>query len=251
MTTKNLSRYKWKRLATEALINALRLHKDAVTLFNVGSYPSAYQLSVLSLEEFSKAKWVEHYFYSCITNTGFPSAEFEQGFLKLLYMHGEKQYAFIADELFSYPISVAKFIKEGGLDRRKQQATYVGLEKNRKLVNVDSRISVPRMLGIKEAKRLISWVNAEFLLIHQSLIFHDDYFGIEEMDNVMLSQASDIIFQWPYKSRLKSRKNHAAHHALHAQEYRLAEHAWLAKKNQTQDESIAAQEDACVPNDSA
>ena len=109
MTTSNdntqltLSNFKWKRLATESLINALRLHRDAIFLFNAGSYPSAYQLSVLCLEEFSKAKLVEHYYWSSITNTGFPDAEFEQGWLKLLYMHSEKQHAFVARNMFEYP----------------------------------------------------------------------------------------------------------------------------------------------------
>lgn len=227
--TKTLSNYKWKRLATEALLNALRLHKDAVTLFEVASYPSAFQLSVLCLEEFAKAKCVEHYYYASITNTGFPPAEFEQEFLKLLYMHGEKQYAFIAQDLFEYPPEFGDFIKSGGLDRRKQKATYVGLEKTRKVVDVGGRISVPRTVSMKEAKMLISWINAEFLCVHKNLKFHEFYFGIEEMDDAMLSTAADVIFQWPYRSRLRSRKHQAAHHARHVEEYRSAQQRWLAK----------------------
>ncbi|NIE63033.1 AbiV family abortive infection protein [Burkholderia sp. Ax-1719] len=59
--TPTLSLYKWKKLGKESLLNALRLHRDAILLFKAGSFPSAFQLSVLSLEEFAKAKWVEHY----------------------------------------------------------------------------------------------------------------------------------------------------------------------------------------------
>lgn len=247
MTTKTLSKYKWKRLATEALLNSLRLHKDAVTLYQVGSYPTAYQLSVLCLEEFAKAKWVEHYYYSCITNSGFPSADFEQGFLKLLYMHGEKQYAFIARDLFEYPPEFADFIKGGGLDRRKQQATYVGLEKFRKEVDVSGRISLPKTVGMKETRRLISWINSEFLFVHKSLRFHEYYFGIDEMDNAMLSAAADIIFKWPYKSRLRSRKHHVAHHARHAEEYRIAQQQWLVRTSSASPEETCNEENACQP----
>jgi AbiV family abortive infection protein len=244
MTSKTLSKYKWKRLATESLLNALRLHKDSVTLFKVGSYPSAYQLSVLCLEEFAKAKWVEHYYYSCITNTGFPHADFEQGFLKLLYLHGEKQYGFIARDLFEYPPEFADFIKGGGLDRRKQQATYVGLKKTRKEVDVGGRISVPRTIGMKEARRIISWINAEFLFVHKNLKYHENYFGIEEMDTAMLSTAADIIFKWPYKSRLRSRKHQVAHHARHAEEYRIAQQQWLAGRSIASPEEVLKEENA-------
>lgn len=205
-----LSKYKWKRLATEALINSLRLHRDAILLFNASSYPSAYQLAVLCLEEFSKAKWIEHYYYTSITNEGFPEAKFEQSWLQLLYMHGKKQYAFVSDE-FLYPKHLVEFIKKGGLDRRKQQAVYVGLEKVGKRVDVNSRITVPRSIGMKETKRLISWINAEFLFVHRTLSLYEDYFGIAEMDEVMVSDAAHCIFDWPHRSRIRARRPRPEH----------------------------------------
>ena len=206
-----LSKYKWKRIATQALINALRLHADSVLLFKAGSYPSAFQLSVLALEEFSKAKWVEHYYYSAITNTGFEDAASEQSWLRLLYMHSKKQYAFIARDLFDYPPALVRFIQEGGLDLRKQQATYVGLNRKNKDIRVQERISLPSSISVRETKRLISWVNAEFIFVHKQLLFHECYFGIKEMDEVMLSADASIIFKWPFKSRLRSRRNLKLH----------------------------------------
>jgi hypothetical protein len=89
------------------------------------------------LEEFAKAKWVEHCYYSSVTNSGFPGAVTEQGWLKLLYIHLEKQYAFVARDMFEYPPALVDFLKIGKLERRKQQAVYVGLERGRK--NVDYR----------------------------------------------------------------------------------------------------------------
>ena len=63
-----LSKYKFKKIAEESLRNALRLHEDSILLYKNSSYPSSFQLSVLSLEEFAKAKWVDYYYYSTITN---------------------------------------------------------------------------------------------------------------------------------------------------------------------------------------
>lgn len=55
-----LTPYKLKRITTETLRNALRLHADALLLYSYNSYPSAFQLSILSLEELAKAKSVAH-----------------------------------------------------------------------------------------------------------------------------------------------------------------------------------------------
>lgn len=229
---KTLSKYKWRRLGTEALINSLRLHRDSVILFNAGSYPSAYQLSVLSLEEFSKAKLVEHYYYSSITNEGFPHANFEQDWLKLLYMHGEKQYAFIALDEFLYPPALVDFIRSGKLDRRKQQAVYVSLERDRKNIYVAGRISVPRSIALREAKRMISWINAEFMHVHNTLAFHGHYFGIEAMDEVIRSSAAQVIFDWPHRSRTRSRKHWTAHIELHKEKWAEAERGGQSKTTQ-------------------
>jgi AbiV family abortive infection protein len=228
-TQPTLSKYKWKRLAAESLINALRLHRDAILLFNTGSYPSAYQLSVLCLEEFAKAKWIEDYYWTSVTNCGLPDAEFEQSWLKLLYVHSEKQYAFVARDMFEYPPALVEFIKSGKLERRKQQAVYVGLERDRKSAHVTSRISLPSAITLKEAKQLISWINSEFIFVHKKLMLQEVYFGISEMNEVMLSPAASVIFDWPHKSRTRSRKHQAAHHALHRKEYREAEQQYQAR----------------------
>ena len=82
-----VSQYKLVRIAIESLRNSLRLHFDSILLFNNGSFPSAYQLSVLSLEEFAKAKWVEHYVWTSLVNGGYPDVKFEQDWLQLLYRH--------------------------------------------------------------------------------------------------------------------------------------------------------------------
>jgi AbiV family abortive infection protein len=74
--SKTLSSYKLTKIALESFKNALRLHFDAILLFRNNSYPSSYQLSVLSLEEFSKSHWVEHYYWSNLVNESIPDEEF-------------------------------------------------------------------------------------------------------------------------------------------------------------------------------
>ena len=74
--TKPITKYKFKKLAAESLKNGLRLHFDSILLYRSKSYPSALQLSILALEEISKSYWIEHYYYSSITNNGFPDVDF-------------------------------------------------------------------------------------------------------------------------------------------------------------------------------
>ncbi|WP_426169183.1 AbiV family abortive infection protein [Pseudoduganella sp. R-34] len=208
---KKLSKYKWKKLGAESLRNALRLHQDSISLFHLESYPSAFQLSVLALEEFAKAKWVEHYYYSCITNDGFPDTEFEQDWLKLLYIHSEKQFGFVARDMFEYSPNLVNALRRGELERRKQQAVYVGFDRDKKLIKTEGRISLPSRIKPQDAKRMISWINAEFLFARKLLEFHESYFGIEAMDGILLSPAADFLAEWPFKSRMRSRSHLLRH----------------------------------------
>jgi AbiV family abortive infection protein len=148
-----LSKYKLKKMATHALANALRLHFDSILLFRNGSYPTAFQISVLVLEEFAKAKEIEHYYWSSITNSGFPDEAFEREWLELLYLHPWKQTAFFARDLFSYSPTFMKSIEKRQLEIKKQRATYVGLEKLGRKINTASRISTPFRVSEKAAKK--------------------------------------------------------------------------------------------------
>lgn len=199
-----LSKYKYKRIAEWALRNALRLHADSIILFSSGSYPSSFQLSVLALEEFSKAKWVDHCFYSSVTNGGFMDPKSEQEWLKLLYSHPEKQFAFIARDLFEFSPKLVRFIQSKKLEHKKQQSVYVGLERIGGKVNTASRISTPMRIKEADAKQIISLVNQEFIGIHSHISLNDNFFGIPELDLVLCSKDSAFIFSWPHKSGLKS-----------------------------------------------
>ena len=199
-----LSKYKFEKLATESFRNALRLHFDSILLFNSQSYPSAFQLSVLALEEFSKSYWIEHYYYSSITNSGFPDKNFEQEWLNLLYFHPEKQKAFFGWGISrDYGDKFIKSVENGELELKKQKATYVGLNKNRKKVDVNSRISTPNQIKEGDAKQMISLLNDYLKDTCDMKSFYEYHFMIDEKDDLLTKELYTELNKWKYKSGLR------------------------------------------------
>ena len=206
-----LSPRKYKQLAVESLRNSLRLLKDAIALYDLSSYPTAFQLAVLSMEEYAKAKWVDHVYYTSITNTGLPDATNEQSWLKMLYSHTEKQEVFLGREYFEFSPKLLKAITTGELDQKKQSAIYVGLPRRGKLVDVNARVSLPTSFKQSDAKRMISLIGREIRDTHRMIKLHDQFFGIEELDEVLTSHEVMFVFSWPHGSGLKSRRYRIAH----------------------------------------
>lgn len=206
-TRATLSAYKYRRLALESLRNSLRLLRDAIALHGMGSFPTAFQLAVLSMEEYAKAKWIDHVYYTSITNKGLPSdPKDEQGWLRLLYLHEKKQAAFLWREQFDFSPKLLKACEDGSLDRRKQAATYVGLPKRGKAVDVNARISLPASVREPEARRMISLVAKEVRDVYRLIDGNGAYFGIEALDEVIVSHEAMCVFKWPHISGLKSRR---------------------------------------------
>lgn len=205
MARATLSARKYKRLAVESLRNSLRLFKDAQTLFATASWPSAFQLTVLAIEEFSKARWVDRVYYTAITNTGLPSEQMEQETLRQLYYHQPKQEWYLQDGYFDFSPKLHREVAAGLLDRRKQDATYVGLPKRGKRIDVNARVSVPERFKEAEAKQLMSLFSKELRQVFKLLERNQTYFGIEEMDEVVMSHEFAPAFTWPHRrSGLKS-----------------------------------------------
>jgi AbiV family abortive infection protein len=202
-----LSEYKFKRISTEAFKNGLRLHFDSILLFNNDSFPSAFQLSVLSLEEFSKSNWVEHYYWTSKTNNGFPEKEFEQKWLKMLYFHSDKQNAFFGwGMIYDYSPKFVEFVKERGLERKKQIATYVGLDRNRNGIDVNSRISLPFSITEKDSKQLISLISDYLKDICNRKFAQEYYFNIDEKNELITTKLISKLNGWKFKSGIKSNK---------------------------------------------
>ena len=201
-----LSKYKLKKLASESLRNCIRLHFDSSLLFNNESYPSAFQLSVLAIEEFAKAKWVHHYIWSSEMNQGYPDEDFENKWLKLLYFHPEKQWAFVAREVYEYSSTFTDFIKRKKMEEKKQNSIYVGFPKVKGKIEVEGRISIPTRIKEKDAKQVISLVNQELVEVCEAIEHYDSCFEcVPQMDEVFDYDIYRKLLSWPYRSGLKKR----------------------------------------------
>ncbi|MFA5095681.1 MAG: AbiV family abortive infection protein [Candidatus Paceibacterota bacterium] len=159
---KNLNLKKIEKISTLAFDNGLRLHFDSILLFFNKSWPSAFHLSILAMEEFGKAKWCDSFvFYTSPLENR--DAEEENKWLKLLYNHREKQCAFIEEEIFNYPPKFFDLVKGGGLEKAKQYATYVGLRKNKDKIEISGKIYYPQRIRKEKSKRQITLIN-DYLL---------------------------------------------------------------------------------------
>lgn len=205
MKKRGVSKYKLNKIATESLRNAIRLHFDSVLLYKNGSYPSAFQLSVLTLEEFSKAAWVDNYIWASETNEGYLDAELEEGWIKLLYQHQKKQWNFVAREIGDYSPKFISLIQGGGLEEKKQNSIYVGLSRSKGKTDNGSRVSTPFRFDEKDVRQLISLVNDELLRICLRIKEDGFYFGgCAWMDEVLDGEVYKKLLEWPHKSGLKN-----------------------------------------------
>lgn len=118
----------------------------------------------------------------------------------------KKQYAFLAREPFEYSPKFIDFVQKGQLELQKQKATYVGLEKTKGIIDVNSRISIPEKVKDSDAKKIISLLNDVLIEICENKIFQESYFGIEEMNNIIDKKLLNRLRKWKYKSGIKSRK---------------------------------------------
>ncbi|PSU98020.1 AbiV family abortive infection protein [Photobacterium leiognathi subsp. mandapamensis] len=198
-----ITKYKLNKLATESLRNVLRLHFDSVLLYKNESYPSAFQLSVLAIEELSKANWIDHYIFSSEMNNGYPNADLEHDWLKLLYLHPKKQWNFVARDPQFFSPKFIELIKTRKLEEKKQNSIYVGLKRVKGKIDIESRVSTPWRIKRDDAKQVISIVNAELLRYCQRIEDDEFYFvGAQEMDEVFDYKIFSKLLSWPHKSGL-------------------------------------------------
>lgn len=204
--TETLSKYKLKRLSIESFKNGIRLHRDSILLFQNQSYASAFQLSVLALEEIAKSEWIEDYYWNS-TIHGQSNKEFEQDWLKRLYFHPAKQKYFIRrGEMVNYSPKYVRLIIDKNLELKKQRATYVGLDKSKKGVDINSRISIPERIKEKDAQQQISVLN-DFLKESINLFKAQEcLFDIPEKDLLLNSELETYINNWKSRSGLRSKR---------------------------------------------
>lgn len=200
---------KFEKLSTLAMKNALRLHFDSILLFKNESIPSAFHLAVLALEEISKSDWIEHYVSVSESNFGLPEpdGDVEQEWVKLLYLHTKKQFAFVMMQYHELAPSFFKFVQDNKLEHKKQKSIYVGFEKIKKNINTRSKISSPSQIKTKDAKQIIS-LNNEVLIDHckRNIINDFEYGTFDKYELLNENMMTSLKSQWIYKSGIYGNK---------------------------------------------
>jgi AbiV family abortive infection protein len=196
---------KFEKFSTEAIKNALRLHYDSILLYDNKSYASAFHLSVLTLEEIAKSDWIDHYVETSITNNGLPEpdGEDEQQWVKLLYIHTKKHFAFVNQQYHSLEKSFYNFAKSSKLEYKKQKSIYVGFERAKNKINTKSKISTPNQIKDRDAKQIISLNNQ--VLINQCVrnINNDFYFGpFDKFEILNYETMLRLKKAWTFKTKL-------------------------------------------------
>lgn len=200
---------KINKLGIEAFKNAIRLHFDSIKLFQDGSLPSAYALSILSQEEIGKSFLMAEVMFQDVDSRGM-GTEYANIVLKSMLSHRTKQGWFSrqADDIFKYHGNkypkIVQDISSGKLDEEKQNAIYVGVTKtNNKIDLLNGKVIVP----VKRVKpQKVSWhiTRVNDLIVELSEgIWRDltsiDLDGIEKILTLDLVKKLEKL--WPIKSR--------------------------------------------------
>jgi AbiV family abortive infection protein len=203
-----ISLNKVDKMAGLSFENGLRLHFDSILLFENKSYPSAYFLSVLAIEEIAKAFLITDFLWHSRVD-GRMEKEWEEKFLEHIYFHTAKQGSFART---FFPISTNRFFEslyKGELEILKQNSVYVGLARNKKKINLKSRINNPLKIDQSKAQKQITNVNdclLEFTLGVMKQVYSVDSSCIENLLNKHL--LSELKGKWSLvgsktKTRLK------------------------------------------------
>jgi AbiV family abortive infection protein len=151
---------KIQRIAIASFKNAVRLHEDAVLLFNRGRIPSALLMSALSIEEIGKYFIFEDVWWHNRTESKWPIQDI-QYFLRRIYSHTSKQSSFARQVHYSPFVSkpLIKILETGELENIKQKATYVGMPRKGKNINFDNRLTSPKQTSRHRTEDFITMVN--------------------------------------------------------------------------------------------
>lgn len=207
---------KIRRIAVASFENAVRLHEDAVLLFNKGRIPSALLMSALSIEEIGKYFMFEDVWWHNRTE-GIWSIENMQQFLRGGYSHTLKQSWFAGQVHFSPFVSkpLLKILETGELEKIKQKATYVGMPRKGKNINFDKRRTSPKQTSRHRTEDFITMVND--FIIELAVGIRKGFYSLDiyEIDDWLAEPETERHFLelWPLmreatKKRLERMRKH-------------------------------------------
>jgi len=135
MENNNINLKKIDKMAGLAFKNGIRLHFDSIELFKNNSFPSAYFLSILAIEEIGKSFMLMNFLRH---------SYFDEEYFKYSYSHTVKQFNFALNLLdYSPKNKLFKTMTSGQLEKFKQNAMYVSLSRNKGKIILKSKINNP------------------------------------------------------------------------------------------------------------
>lgn len=212
--TRKLNEAKLRTAEIEAFKNGLRLHFDAIKLFQAGTYPSSYFLSVIAIEEFGKQRLVDEIVHLYLEHKNdFENDKQFQDFCKdlekALLSHSVKQGFSVTDDfpfVKGYNRMQKGYLnrmfstKQGRkkIDEWKMRSIYVGFEQN----SLKGKVQTPnRFISRKRAMDQITAVNDYLInfiiLIRNGRWVLDNEGLMRHLNRPLLKK---ILEAWKYKN---------------------------------------------------
>ena len=204
---KGINLNKIDKMAGLSFENALRLHFDSIILFQNESFPSAYFLSSLALEEIGKSFILIDFLFDSLYNERL-GEKYEKHYIKSIYSHHDKQYSFARNfrSLFE-PTIFFKDLLEGKQEILKQNSIYVGLERKGKTINLKGKVISPLKISKQKATKQITEVhNVAVEITHMKITDIGDIDSEEVAKLLTKALFRKLTRAWPFLSfRLKNR----------------------------------------------
>lgn len=189
-----------------AFENALRLHFDSILLFDNDSYPSAYFLSILALEELGKVTMLDNFVWHSRID-GRRNAKDEQESIDGIFQHQIKQRVFANDAEWFVPKKLLEDFRDGKIEVMKQNAVYVGLTRKNRKSDLNGKVISPYDVGLLKARRQITVVN-DFLLDLTLGTLKEVYcIDTEEVESMLNEELlAELTERWAFKGHVANNR---------------------------------------------
>lgn len=191
---------KLKRMAILSFKNAVRLHEDAVLLFEEDRIPSSLHTSVLSIEELGKFYLIEEFLFQSIGGVEFTEEQLHE-WLQISFSHVAKQrwFARRADNSFVSK-TLIRILQSGELDVIKQKATYVGFPRKKRGIDFEKRVGTPFRTSRKRTMDFLTTVN-DYLIVMSLITRKGEYMlDVPNIEDWLAEQSFEGHFRelWPH-----------------------------------------------------
>ncbi len=206
MSKKGVSLRKMCKVIGCAFENALRLHFDSILLFDNESYPSAYFLSILSLEELGKVTMLDNFVWHSRIDGRYGAHE-EQRSIDRIFQHQTKQNVFATNAEWFVPKKLLQDFRNGKIEVMKQNAVYVGLTRKNRKSDLNGKVLTPYDVGMPKARRQITVVNdflVDLTMGTMAQVYGIDTEEVESMLNENL--LAELTERWKFRGRTASKR---------------------------------------------